>query len=321
MELRLDRAEYADVHVLGLPRALHYYRFGELWQDYFTLLGLECIVSEPTNKHILSRGISRSIDESCYSAKVYMGHVEALLGRCDAVFVPRIAGSGFRKKYCTRFESLYDTVNNTFAADGVRLVTMSHDWNDARSAGDAYIELGTRFGKSRAEAKRAWSAACRLNTQRHKAARREQLALQRGEGTKLLLAAHPYIAHDPYIGGQIAEMLQNLGCTVLYVDRANPRAALSRSESLTVTMPWLESREILGTIDLMKKDLSGVVLASTYPCSSDFMANEFILRTVKDIPILQLTLDVQDGTAGLETRLESFVDIIRFRKEGGYGAK
>ena len=45
------------------------------------------------------------------------------------------------------------------------------------------------------------------------------------------------------------------------------------------------------------------------------MVNELILRRVKGIPILNLVLDSQSGAAGVETRLESFIDIIRF-KEG-----
>ena len=45
------------------------------------------------------------------------------------------------------------------------------------------------------------------------------------------------------------------------------------------------------------------------------MVNEMIIRRVKDRPILNLLLDSQDGSAGVDTRLESFIDIIRFRKE------
>ncbi len=45
------------------------------------------------------------------------------------------------------------------------------------------------------------------------------------------------------------------------------------------------------------------------------MVNELIARRVKGIPLLNLVLDSQTGTAGVETRLESFIDIIRF-KEG-----
>jgi GMP synthase-like glutamine amidotransferase len=43
--------------------------------------------------------------------------------------------------------------------------------------------------------------------------------------------------------------------------------------------------------------------------------NQLIARRVKGIPMLNLVLDSQTGTAGVETRLESFIDIIRL-KEG-----
>ena len=36
------------------------------------------------------------------------------------------------------------------------------------------------------------------------------------------------------------------------------------------------------------------------------------------IPILNLTIDSQSGTAGVETRIESFVDILRYQQTGGY---
>ena len=51
------------------------------------------------------------------------------------------------------------------------------------------------------------------------------------------------------------------------------------------------------------------------PCGPDSMVNELIARRVKRVPMLNLVLDSQSGTAGIETRLESFIDIIRF-KEG-----
>jgi predicted nucleotide-binding protein (sugar kinase/HSP70/actin superfamily) len=43
------------------------------------------------------------------------------------------------------------------------------------------------------------------------------------------------------------------------------------------------------------------------------MVNELIARRVKRVPMLNLVLDSQSGTAGIETRLESFIDIIRFK--------
>ena len=50
--------------------------------------------------------------------------------------------------------------------------------------------------------------------------------------------------------------------------------------------------------------------------SPQTLVNEMIIRRIKDRPILNLLLDSQDGNAGIETRLESFIDILTNIKEG-----
>ena len=43
-----------------------------------------------------------------------------------------------------------------------------------------------------------------------------------------------------------------------------------------------------------------------------------VVRCIQGKPVLNLTIDAQSGTAGLETRVESFIDILRYQKKGGY---
>ena len=75
------------------------------------------------------------------------------------------------------------------------------------------------------------------------------------------------------------------------------------------------NRELLGAISKYHSNVDGIILLTAFPCGPDSMVNEMIIRRIKDRPILNLLLDSQDGNAGIETRLESFIDIIRFRKE------
>ena len=84
-------------------------------------------------------------------------------------------------------------------------------------------------------------------------------------------------------------------------------------------MPWIINREMTGAAMLMKKKVDGIVIVSAYPCGPDSLVNDMLVRRLKDVPVLNLTLDAQSGTAGLETRMESFIDIIRYQKAGGYG--
>ena len=91
----------------------------------------------------------------------------------------------------------------------------------------------------------------------------------------------------------------------------------AQEDSLNIckSVPWIMSRELLGSIAKYHNDVDGIILLTAFPCGPDSMINEMIIRRIKDRPILNLLLDSQDGNAGIETRLESFIDIIRFRKE------
>ncbi len=65
----------------------------------------------------------------------------------------------------------------------------------------------------------------------------------------------------------------------------------------------------------MHKDkVDGIILVSAFPCGPDSMVNEMIIRKYPNIPILNIRVHNQDGTAGLETRLESFTDILKLKR-------
>ena len=90
------------------------------------------------------------------------------------------------------------------------------------------------------------------------------------------------------------------------------------SKDFSATMPWRINRELIGAILRTRADISGIVLLSAFPCGPDSMTNDAVMRCISGIPILNLTVDSQSGTAGLETRIESFVDILRYQQTGGY---
>ena len=63
-----------------------------------------------------------------------------------------------------------------------------------------------------------------------------------------------------------------------------------------------------------REKTDGIILLSAFPCGPDSMVNERIVREFSGMPVLNLVMDSQNGTAGMETRLESFVDILRFKR-------
>jgi hypothetical protein len=83
---------------IGIPRALLYYYFYPAWRAFFESLGRTCRVSGKTTKSVIDSGIKVTVDEACLPVKAYHGHVMALSGECDNVFVPRLV-SVERKAY------------------------------------------------------------------------------------------------------------------------------------------------------------------------------------------------------------------------------
>ncbi|WP_080801429.1 acyl-CoA dehydratase activase-related protein [Arabiibacter massiliensis] len=327
------RAGHIDARRIGMPRALLHYRYGALWTTFFEALGRETVLSAPTDKGTVARGDALSNDECCLASKIYLGHVAALAGACDAVFVPSIANVGLRKGFCTKFQALPDLVANTFADE--RLPVLSCLVNEsAEKLGmkEGLLAAAASLGAGPRDAKRAWKEAAHAQEQAERFAATRQarvlatLAHERQAAAGrpgdaplgILLAAHPYVAHDPYLGGALVDLLEGLGAVVLFTDEADRKRALQASFDFSDTLPWIVNRELIGAITLLHEHVDGIVLVSAFPCGPDSMTDDAIVRCVRGKPILNLTIDAQSGTAGLETRVESFVDILRYQKKGGY---
>lgn len=220
---------------------------------------------------------------------------------------------------CTRFESAPDLVANVFRDCGQRFLSYDVDVLLKRSEEDAFEELGRALGRPQKAVKRAFRLAKKAELAHHRERVRRQEQLLKKEGMKVLIAAHSYVAEDACMGRTVINYLKNAGVAPLRADRVDRDAALKRSRELSPTCKWEISREILGGIVLLRDQVDGIILLSAFPCGPDAMVNELITRRVnapgtKSVPILNLVMDAQSGTAGVETRLESFIDIIRFQK-------
>lgn len=330
---RKDNAPYADVATIGVPRALMYYRYAPAWKAFFSSLGRDVVVSRPSDRTMLECGSALSVDECCLASKLYMGHVDSLVGACDAVFVASLANLGRFKAFCTKYQALPDLVRNTFDDRDLRVVSCSVEAQESKTAmKDAFVELGMRFGASPKEAKAAFKAGRKAledaDEKAHKTLmetlesvereKKRHRADRENEPLAILVAAHPYVAHDPMIAGPVVEALQDMKATVVFADRFDHDKAYKASRSFSATMPWLVNRELIGAMTCLHERIDGIVAISAFPCGPDSMTNDAIARRIEGKPLLTLTVDAQSGTAGLETRVESFVDILRYRRKGGY---
>ncbi len=300
---------------IGIPRALLYYRYRTLWTTFFKELGVETVVSAPTDRAIMETGSALVVDETCLSAKIFYGHVNSLIGRCDYNFIPLISRYGRHRSMCVRFDALYDETRNVFRGTNQKFLTCNVDELKDEKEKDAFVGLGYQMGFSHKQAKRAYKRAKRAEQKKRRQAVNETEQLYRREGTKILIAGHSYLIEDAFIGRTVTDYLKKTGVTAIRADLVDQGDALKRSLELSPTCRWEEGREILGSSAMHKDKVGGMILMGGFAGGRGAMVNELLTRKLQGIPVLNLVLDGQSGTAGVETRLESFVDIIRF-KEG-----
>ncbi len=300
--------------VVGFPRSMLFERYKYLWVMYCKELGVEYIISRPTNKAMLEEGSALAIDEACLSTKIYLGHVGSLVGKCDYILVPRISNFGIRHYMCTKFESLYDVAGNVFRDSHQKFIAYNVDIQHGIDEERGMVDLGIALGASKKEAEKAYKNAKKYEREKWKAKVRAEEALYKTDGIKVLLVGHSYIIEDEYVGKPIREYLGEMGVTAIRADRVDRKEAHKAAEKVSPTLKWEMSRELLGSIQMHKDKVDGIILVSAFPCGPDSMVNEMIIRKFRGIPILNIVVDNQDGTAGLETRLESFTDILKLKR-------
>ena len=103
---------------------------------------------------------------------------------------------------------------------------------------------------------------------------------------------------------------------LLYSDAFTPKITSDLSKNLSSTLYWKFNKESIGSIELIKNKINGIIFLSAFPCGPDSIVNELVMRKIK-VPYINIVIDDIDALAGIETRIESFIDIIESRKIHG----
>ncbi|MCL2383973.1 MAG: acyl-CoA dehydratase activase-related protein [Oscillospiraceae bacterium] len=299
---------------IGIPRGFLYFKYKYFWETFLKELDCEIVLSPMTNKAILKEGIDNSIDESCLSAKVYMGHVKWLVGKCDYILMPRIDSFGKCDKVCTKFNAMYDIVRNTY--EGVELLDYNIDCVKGCTEFKAFMRMGKLLKKSKMQTYRAYKRAKEVNKEKKtKIAEEQEKLVQESDSLKILIVAHPYNIYDKLIGEPIVKYVEKLDVLPIYADVTSTKKTRIKYKELSSSLYWTYNKELIGAIEHYKNKVDGIMFVTAFPCGPDSMVNEICLRRIKNIPMINIVLDELQGEAGLHTRIESFIDIIREKKK------
>lgn len=303
--------------IVGIPRGLLYYEYEVMWKEFLKELNIKYIVSPKTDKEIYELGSNHAMHESCLPLKVFLGHVDYLLDKSDYILVGRIGDLGYYDRMCTRYQASIDLVQNTFRDQGVEVLAFNVDHSSKDYELKSFVDMGKKLGKGRGESVLAYRKAKKVYQDLVKEKEKNLEEKLRSDKIKILLVGHKYNTYDEFTGKRITDSLKKMGAEIILATDMEGNKADFYSKEVTETMPWTFNRQLLGAINRLRDQVDGIVLLSSFNCGPDSMANEMVIRKIKGKPILNLIVDGQEGIVGMETRLESFMDIILFKKKGG----
>lgn len=294
---------------VGIPKALLYYRYNVLFENFFDVLNVKYIVSDKSNMNILNKGKTKSIDEACLSLKLFIGHVENIKDKCDCVFIPRIYSLEKTEQVCTNFNCLYDLIRNLYP--NLNIIHINIDVKHNKSEKKAYISLANELGFNRKKAYRAYKVAKEKEREYLDNIYNNALRKIKKNKTKILLLGHPYNLEDELIGKQITNFLNKNNIEVIYSYEMNHLYKDEYSKKISPKIHWTMNKEILASFEYFKDKVDGVIIVSAFPCGPDSLTNEMIIRKKEKSKVLLLTFEDLNSNVALTTRLESFLDMLK----------
>jgi len=324
---------------IGIPRGLLFYRYYPFWKTFLEELGAEVVLSHETSKRILNKGLKEATDEVCLPVKIFHGHVEDLIGRVDYLFIPRIISvdpKRYTRYTCPKFMGLPDMIKGTFEK---LPPVLEPDVNLIEEPIEAsYHKLGKKLERDKKKIKQAYIRAKEIQDLYDKLILEgkepsKAINIIYGEGSdegdfvkknkdlSIVVVGHPYILFDYYVSVDILNKLRNLGTSVT-TSFSLPQKIIDQEASKYQEVSWTYEREVIGAVSYYSHTAKadGIIYLISFGCGPGSVVKEILLREVlrdSKVPFLSLVMDEHTGEAGILTRLESFLDMIKMQKGGG----
>ncbi|MHC4209428.1 MAG: acyl-CoA dehydratase activase [Planctomycetota bacterium] len=296
-----------DAPRIGIPRALTTHSLHPLYATFFSRLGMEVVLSG-----VHPQGDLKSYSGFCFPAQIAHGAVLDLAERgIDQVFLPHVSRMPRADRCRDSYLCPITQAGPYFLARAfpdIRFLSPLLDFAHGYEADEALVELAVgKLGYSRSLAREAWADAARAQTQAEQALRElGQRALDQavacGEPA-ILLIGHSYNAFAAEASLSVGKKLSSMGLVAIPGDCLAPIGSGRTS--------WHFSNQVLNAVALARRHRNLFPLCvSNFSCTIDAFTLGMLASEMGQKPYLILEIDAHTADAGVQTRLEAFLDII-----------
>ncbi len=298
---------------IGIPKALTAHSLYPLYSTFFSGLGMDVVLSD-----IDPRGELKSNAGFCFPAQIAHGAVLDLVQRgVELIFLPHVMrmprhDAGIESYLCPITQASPYFLAKAYPQ--IHLLSPLLDFSDGYAASSTLVEIAvSELGHAREIAEQKWSAAVATQTTAESALRQLGLAaLEQAVAQSkpaIILAGHSYNAFTPEGSQSVGKKLSSMGVAAIPADCLSPVGAEPTS--------WHFANQIMNAVQVVKQHPNLFLLCvSNFSCTIDAFTQSMLASEMGSKPYLILEIDAHTADAGVQTRLEAFLDIARNYRQG-----
>ena len=317
-------SEVASGKSVGMSRSLYMHILFPLYYHFFTGLGIKVILSDESD----SEGVQKTATSFCYPVEIAHGMYQNLLKKKpDYIFLPHVT-----RLYLPKRDTKQDGGNNctcvlaqcepyylksAFKDSSLKPISPVLDFhNGYLSLKDEFVKIGRQLRCDDKTSEKAYLDGIeKQNTFYDKKKKLGQEALDLLERNPsnigIVIFGRPYnsLSEDANMG--IPRKFASRGVTVIPFD-----CLPCENEVSMENMNWAIGHEIMQASRFVKRhpQLFGAFITN-FSCGPDSFMLGYFRDLMQTKPSLTLELDSHSADAGINTRIEAFLDIVnRFRK-------
>lgn len=306
---------------VGITKSFLTNTFYPLYSNFFASLGMEVVLAEKVSPE----GIERKGSAFCYPVDIAHGLFQDLLDKgVDYIFLPHVLGlevpnaEGHRTN-CVFVQAEPYCIRTAFrnALGKTRVLSPILTFENGLEAAEAdFVRLAKRLGFGSQESAEAYRVAC--EKQRAFASEGKQLAeealreLEKDPSKfAVVLFGRPYNAFAGEANMGVPRKFASRGVRVIPFDLLP-----CEGEECDPEMFWAQGKMILKAARFVKRHPQlFAAFISNFSCGPD----SFVITYFRDImgikPSVVLELDDHTADAGLDTRVDAFLDVVRRFRE------
>ncbi|MGC9781594.1 MAG: hypothetical protein HZR80_20310 [Candidatus Heimdallarchaeota archaeon] len=293
---------------IGIPRALLTHSLYPLFSTFFEELGYEVILSGIDDEKELMTNAP-----FCYPVQILHGAILDLIkNNIATIFLPHVHNMPKGEKWVESTFCPITQASPYFISTAFKETTFLNpvlDYSDGYDHDNSMIMMAyTQLNEPKKLAIKAYNKAIstqlNIENQFFEMGKEAIEKLTGSDEIGIVLVGRSYNAFPPETSLKIPKKLASMGVTVIPFDFLE--------KQMVHDIPWYFANYVKIAIDLVNKnDNLFLLYINSFSCTIDAFSQNYVRSEMNNKPFLLLELDAHTADAGIQTRLEAFLEIVK----------